>query len=283
MHMQQSLGFLGPKGSYSHLAAMAYLEQNGNIEDITEFPTIPAIANAIGRSIPLGLLPIENSTEGDVGSSMTYLVQSLLLGKRIFVEGELVIPVRHVLASFGKIGEIKTVYSHPQALAQCSRLLEKLRVRQVAVDSTSAGFARVVMDRDMSIAAIGSEYAAVSNNIPIVRAGVQNNITNSTRFLVLSKKRRTPPKVNVPTQTTIIFVVRNEPGTLIQTLAPFGALGIGLNKISSFPTGENLGVYAFFVDIAGNIRTKNIQTAIRRVKTLSLKTLVLGSYESAST
>ncbi len=278
----QNLGFLGPKGSYSHLAAMSYEKRLSDIGEIIEFPTIPAVANAIGKEITLGLLPIENSTEGDVGGTMTYLVQSLLLGRKVFAQGELVVPVKHVLAGFWDIDEIETVYSHPQALAQCSMLLERLHVRQVAVDSTSAGFSRVIEDRDARVAAIGSEYAASASGVPIVRTGVQNNETNSTRFLVVSKNKKTAPPITTTAKTTILCVVRNEPGALMQTLAPFGALGIGLSKISSFPTGENLGLYAFFVDIDGNMRTRNIQTAIARVKAVSLRTLVLGSYESAT-
>ncbi|MEM3731697.1 MAG: prephenate dehydratase [Candidatus Bathyarchaeia archaeon] len=268
------VAFQGEIGAYSKSAVYAYFGPSVEVKpcryllDVFKF-----VENG---AADFGVVPIENSIEGSV--TQTY---DLFLEYDLKVCGEVIIKIVHCLiAPEGtKLNEIKTVYSHPQALAQCRNFLEKLNCRVIPSFDT-AGSVKMIKEEGLSgAAAIASERAAKIYGMGILARDIGDSPNNYTRFFVLSK-------VDGPytgrDKTSIMFSIKSYPGSLYRVLSEFAARNINLTKIESRPTKQTPWEYNFYVDFEGHRTEKHCQEALEAIKGKTNFIKVLGSYRAAS-
>ncbi|MGA2199429.1 MAG: prephenate dehydratase [Nitrososphaerales archaeon] len=264
------VGFQGEHGAFSEQAAFKHF---GTSVETVASRSIREVFNLteVG-STEAGVVPIENSIEGSV--SETY---DMLLTSSVKVVGEVAVRVVHCLVALptAKLAEVKVIYSHPQALAQCRNFVAALQAEpRVAYDT--AGSAKMIRDERMvGAAAIASERAAEIYGLKVLKKGIEDYGRNFTRFLIISKsegRRRRDCK------TSVIFSVPHTPGSLYNVLEVLARAKINLTKIESRPTRQRPWEYYFFVDFEGHHRGRDVSKAFAEVATKTIFLKVLGSY-----
>lgn len=270
LNLQKPLrvGFLGPKDSFTNQAA---IREFGSSVDFTSFKLIRDVFAAVEQQkIDYGVVPIENSTGGTV-----HLTLDAFIEHPVSVCSEVLLPIHHSLLGTCQMADVRRVYSHPQAFLQCERWLEQNlpNAQRIEVDSTTQGM--VEASRDEHGAAIGSDSAAEQYGLHILARYIQDSSDNTTRFLVISQNDSRPCGDD---KTSIMFSVKDRPGTLIRVLRPFEELGINLSKLESRPTKRRAWEQAFFVDAAGHRESPLLQQAIERIKPECESLRILGSY-----
>jgi len=267
------IGYLGPEGTFAHDAVLAYT--NGAECELVEFPEISELIYAVDSCIvDKALVPIENALEGTVNITADMLVHEV----NVKIIGEVVLPIRHCLLSRPGIDleDVSLVLSHPQALAQCRKYLYNnfKGIEQRPVASTAAA-AREVASSQLPLAAIANKKAAEKFGLTILSEDIQDHVTNSTRFVVLSKTH-TPPTGH--DKTSIAFSVANSPGSLLEALKIFAYKKINLTKIESRPMKTLLGHYMFLVDFEGHACDEMIKEVLDKFSCESKFYVFLGSY-----
>jgi len=269
------IAFQGEYGAYSDAAAKKYIrEWNETITDREACETFEeALDKTSNGATQLTILPVENSIEGTVGQSIDAITNTSLNAI-----GELYLKVEHCLISTLKLEDIDTVYSHPQALGQCSQFIKENNLKTIPTYDT-AGSVKIIKDLDKnSCAAIASSHASSLYEIPIIKQGIENNANNFTRFLIFSKDKSTESKND---KTSIIFSVKHEPGALYQILKEFNDNDINLTKIESRPNKNKNWEYNFFVDLLGHFSSSKITSVLSKVSENTLFLKVIGSYQIA--
>lgn len=255
--------YLGPEGSYSHQAALLLSLDTSPVNSIKEV--------FLKSSTAMGVVPWENSLEGSITETL-----DLLLETDLFVVGELNLKISHCLLGYldNLEGvEANTIYSHPQAIAQCRGYLYEKGYNAVPINSTALGVLEAKKRRAL---AIGSIEAAKVYDIPVLEVDIQDRKDNSTRFAVLAKV--IPPKTGND-KTSIIFSTYNDkPGALYQILSIFARENINLTRIESRPTKRYLGEYLFHIDLLGHKDDPLLSKVLDEVKEKTSFVKVLGSY-----
>jgi prephenate dehydratase len=245
--MAISLAYLGPKGTNSETAALAYarfLADTTNAEvSLHPYPSIAQTIQAVAKEeVNLAVAPVENSTEG----SVTITLDTLWQLEQLKIQQELVLPIPYVFLSRGtSLQELKTVYSHPQALAQCQRWLAQFlpKVKLISTNSTTEALSQI--NQDPTSAAIASPRAAKLYNLPVLATNINDYPDNCTRFWVVGL---TPSTIG--NKISLGFSVpANVPGALVKPLQVFATKEINLSRIESRPTRRSLGEYLFFIDL----------------------------------
>jgi prephenate dehydratase len=287
--MNLSIAHLGPPGNHTEQAALYYAnwlnQTNGTKVILCPYPSIAQSLKAVveGKT-KLAVVPSENSIEGSVTMTMDAMWQLDTLQIQLGLN----MPIVHVLISCAQnLGQIKTVYSHPQGLAQCQVWLEKFLpdVQLIATSSTTA--ALPTLQQDTTAAAISSHRAAQLYNLPVLADGINDYPDNCTRFWVVSQSD-TPAiiessKIN-PTHTSLAFSVpANVPGALVKNLKIFANLNINLSRIESRPTKRSLGEYVFFIDIESTSVDQSMQSALTELAKNTEILKIFGSYSVIST
>ncbi len=265
-----SVSFQGERGAYSEAAAKSFFD---NIETIP-FATFAEILESTSKgNSEYSILPVENSLEGSVGESY-----DLLYSTSLNVTGEIYHRVEHCLIGIGKLEDVDTVYSHPQALGQCRKFIEKHNMKTIPAYDT-AGSVKIIKELNKkNCACIASKTSSSIYNMPIISENIANNSNNYTRFLILSKKESTQTEND---KTSIIFSIKHEPGSLFRIIENFHKNNVNLTKIESRPTKSNTWEYNFYVDFEGNAKNSKISEMLEKIKQESLFMKVLGSYPSA--
>lgn len=279
-----TIGYLGPRGTFTNEAARKFTLKNEKATGeegeatLTPYRAIPDILHDVEQGkIDYGVVPIENSTEGSVNVTLDALVHDV----EVQIDAELVLPIRHHLfAKAGvKVDEIKMVYSHPQALAQCRKSIERLLPNAVVVAATSTAEAaeRIANESvDGSKAAIGTELAGLLYGLDMVAADLQDFQHNATRFIRVG---RALGKRSGFDKTSIVFAFGSDkPGNLYRVLKVFADDGINLTKLESRPAKRSLGDYIFFVDMEGYVTDGRVAKALEAIEQQSAFFKFLGSY-----
>jgi len=219
-----------------------------------------------------GVVPIENSIEGSVSQ-----VYDLFLQYDLRVCGEIALRISHCLIANPEtdLGEVKVVYSHPQALGQCRNYLERLGIEMVSTYDTAGSVKMIMEQRLTNAAAIAGERAAEIYGMKILAQDIADTRNNYTRFFVLSKDEL-PPTGN--DKTSIIFSTKHVPRALYDSLGELANRGINLTKIESRPTKQNLWEYNFYLDFDGHMNEQTCAEALEGLKDRSVFVKVLGSY-----
>ncbi|MCG8365656.1 MAG: prephenate dehydratase [Pseudanabaenales cyanobacterium] len=278
--MAISIAHLGPQGTYAEAAALAYaqwLKQHQGRETLLR--AYPSIAQTLQASASgetdLTVVPVENSIEGGV----TITLDTLWQLDKLRIQHALVLPISHALLSRAKTLEtVSKVYSHPQALAQCQRWLEQFlpTVRLIPTNSTTEALQH--LDREPSIGAIASRWAAQLYKLPILAYPINDHSDNCTKFWILSLQ---PSRQGNHTSIAFSLPV-NAPGALLKPLQLFAATNINLSRIESRPTKRSLGDYLFFVDLESDINQTHTQAALKALESCTETLKIFGSYETLS-
>ncbi|MGK7931888.1 MAG: prephenate dehydratase [Microcystaceae cyanobacterium] len=272
-----SLAHLGPTGTYAETAALLYsrwLEKNKQeTAQLHPYTSIAQTLHAVTRQeTELAIVPVENSTEGSVTVTLDTLWQLYDLK----IQQELILPIHHLLFSrAASLNELKTVYSHPQALAQCQRWLDEYVSNAFLIPTNSTAEALQHPDKDPTVAAIASPRAAELYDIPILAEDINDYPDNCTRFWILG--------LNSPsgeTRLSLAFTVpHNVPGALVNPLQVFAKRNINLSRIESRPTKRSLGEYLFFLDLEGSLQENSVQDALQELEQYTETIKIFGSYD----
>ncbi|MFH1285163.1 MAG: prephenate dehydratase [Candidatus Micrarchaeota archaeon] len=263
-----SVAFLGPQGTFSHICAKKFF---GSSVSFLPFVSIEDVFKSVESGIAdYGVVPIENSVEGSVNSTLDMLSTSSLR-----IRGEKKLPVQHnLLAKDGvKLEDIRIILSHPQALAQCRNYLARNLPRAERKETASTAHACELLNS--TSAAIASELAARIFKLNILRRRIQDNSDCSTRFVLISKSDAEPSGKD---KTSLMFSVRHKPGTLFSILRIFSENSINLTKIESRPSKQRPWEYNFFVDFDGHKKDKKCAKALKEVEKHTTFFKILGSY-----
>lgn len=275
--MAISIAHLGPAGTYAEVAALAYAHQmeqeTGISPQLSPYPSISLTLKAVAQTqADLAVVPVENLSEGSVRMTLDTLWQL----DNLQIQRELVLPISHALITRASAMEaISTVYSHPQALAQCQGWLEKSLPSAELIPANSTTEALQHLEDNATIAVIASERAARLHNLPILVCPINDYADNCTRFWVLSQEPSPGGK-----HTSLAFSLKaNVPGALVKPLQAFAQRNINLSRIESRPTRRSLGDYLFFVDLEADILQTDTQAALKELETYTETLKILGSYD----
>ncbi len=265
--------FLGPRGTFSEEAALAHAGDDG---ELVAFASIPALTSAVETGLAAeALLPIENSIEGAVSATLDLLIHETPLK----IAAEVVLPVRHFLvtAPGAGLGDVRVVASHPQALGQCRRFLERCLpgTEQEAALSTALAV-REAAEGDGTRAGIGTARAAELYGGVVLAHDIQDVRANLTRFVALAPHDAAPTGDD---KTSVGFTIKaNVPGALHAVLAEFAAENLQLTKVESRPTKGWLGDYVFLLDLEGHREDPAVARALDRIRDRCALLKVFGSY-----
>ena len=265
----QKVAYLGPRATFTHMACM---QKFGSSAQYIPAHSIKEVFNEVERGrANFGVVPIENTTEGVVNHTLDMFIDSSLL-----IYGEVLQEVsHHLLSKSGQIEEVKKIYSHPHAIAQCRNWLETNLPHVPAVEVASTARAAELCIDEPSSAAIASELAGQLYGLKVIKARIEDNVNNMTRFLVLSQK---PSERTGKDKTSLMLSIKDKVGALYDLLRPFASHGISMTKIESRPSQRKAWEYIFFVDVEGHIAEDRLNKAIEEVKGRCLFMKILGSY-----
>jgi prephenate dehydratase len=270
--MVKRVAYFGPAGTYTEQAAVTYCPE----AELLPYPTIPAVAAAVEAGMAdEGVVPIENSLEGAV----TFTLDLLIHQSKLRIRSEVVLPIHHCLmAKPGTRAEdIKVIYSHPQALAQCRAYLERRfpQAQPVASLSTSAAV-EDAQKSQATAAAISSRRAAELYGVEVLAENIEDSPNNVTRFVALAATDHPPTGAD---KTSLCFSFDYDaPGILYTALGEFARRGINLAKIESRPDKRTLGRYIFLVDVEGHREDAVLQDALESIRARVSTFKVFGSY-----
>ena len=267
------IAYQGEPGAFSE-AASRQVSASAELVPCKSFEDVFSAVDA--GAADFGVLPIENSIGGSIHRNF-----DLLLEHQLPIVGEVEVPVvHHLLALPGRsISDVKRVYSHPQALAQCDRFLRTLSGVEIIATYDTAGSAKMIADQKLGdAAAIASERAAQVFGLEPLKSSIQDYDTNTTRFLVVG---RAPLSAAPADKTTIVFTLSNEPGALFKALAAIALRGIDLTKLESRPFPSRKWEYLFYADLAAARDELPCARALAHLAEFAPMVRVLGAYPSS--
>lgn len=268
------IAYQGVEGAYSHLACKNAYPQSLSIacETFTQ-----AMRMVESDTANLAMIPLENSTAGRV-EEIYRLIPKLELN----IVAEHFEPVRHCLLGIkgATIENIKTVASHPQALAQCRQNIARLGLKAEAKFDTAGSAKEVQSLKDPTKGAIASKMAANLYNLEILNENFGDDAGNTTRFIILSKEKTIPKyDPNKGYITSLVFTVRDIPAALYKALGGFATNGINLAKLESYTLAGSLKVSQFHLDIDGHPENKSLVLALDELRYFAKDIKMLGVYE----
>lgn len=272
------VAFLGDKGSYSYLATQKYFSRRpGELLEIGCQSFAEIVRKVETNEADYAVLPIENTSSGSINE-----VYDQLQHTSLSIVGELTHPVKHALlvSKETDIGNIKTVYAHPQVFAQCSHFLADLgNVEVKPCDSTSAAMIKVNELNDDQVAAIGSEAGGALYGLTAIRSNLANQKENHSRFFVVARNAVKVP-LQVPAKTTMVMSTVQKPGSLVEALLILRDNKINMTKLESRPITGNPWEEMFYLDVEGNTQDGPMQQALEELKATTRYFKVLGCYPS---
>lgn len=262
--------FQGAEGAYSQAAMMQYF---GSQIDSFHVDTFRDAMSAIEEgSADFAVLPIENSTAGIVSD-----IYDLLVEFENYIVGEQIIKIEHCLLGVPgtKLEDIKTVYSHPQSLMQSARFLNDYNWKQISMQNNAFAAKKVLDDKDKTQAAIASAYAGEIYGLEILKRGVNQSDTNSTRFIIVTNQK---VFLKDAKKISICFEIPHESGSLYHMLSHFIYNNLNLCKIESRPIEDRNWEYRFFIDFEGNLADGAVKNALRGLRDEARNMKILGNY-----
>ncbi len=273
LEQRLQVAFLGPAGTFTEEAA--YKHFGHSIRTLSANSIDEVFREVESDNADYGVVPIENSTQGIVNSTLDMFLESTL---KIVGEVELRVH-QHLLSNVKKLNNIQVLYSHQQSLAQCKKWLEANLpgVKRVPV-SSNADAAQRACNEDNS-AAIASETAAQEYNLVMCKKNIEDSPDNTTRFLIIGKQE---VQQTGDDKTTLLISARNKPGALYSLLQPLAKNNVSMTRIESRPSHCVNWEYVFFLDLEGHAQSKAIQASLEELKAEADLFKVLGSYPRAA-
>lgn len=268
---ESKIAFQGHPGSYSDLACR---DRYPDHEPLACEGFEEAFAAVAKGNADLAMIPIENSVAGRVAD-----IHQLLPESRLQIVGEAFHRVRHQLLGLpgSRLGAIRSVHSHPHALAQCRQFLRSRRLRPVAEADTAGAAILVAAGGDPTQAAIASALAAGIHGLTVLEADIADVSLNITRFLVMAREPVRVPR-DVDAITTFVFQVRNLPGALYKALGGFATGGVNMQKLESYMLDASFTSTQFYCDVAGHPEHSAVAKALEELRFFSRSVRILGVY-----
>lgn len=260
----------GVEGAYSHAAAIQYFGKDAEIYHVARFED--AMKEVQLGNADYAVMPIENSSAGAVID-----MYDLLTRYDNYIVAETFLPVNHALLGVpgAKLSDVKTVFSHPQALMQCSTFLNDNGLKQISVENTAVAAKRVVEEGDKSQAAIASEIAGQLYGLELLKPSIQNNQGNTTRFVILANRKVYQKDAG---KISLCFELPHTSGSLYNMLGNFIFNHVNMMMIESRPIPGRNWEYRFFVDIEGNLQDPGVKNALRGIGAEAQNFKILGNY-----
>ena len=263
------VGYLGPKGTFSYeICNKVY----GSEYEKVPFRTIKDIINNLANNtIEEGIVPIENSLQGCV----TETIDTLIKSNNIYVCGENVLKISQNLMAKEKykFNEIRQIYSHPQALAQCREYLQKNFKEAEIIEISSTALAAKEVSQKENVACIFNISCKDEYKLKVLDEHIKDNNFNETKFWQLKNYNENKEDTD---KMTLIFFTENKPGALYKALSIFEKYNLNLTKIESRPTKKQLGQYYFWIDVELN---SNAEIALKELNDVVVDFKILGKYK----
>jgi len=268
------VAFQGERGAFSEDAATKLFG-----EEIDFLPCIQLrdVFRAVSQDrVRFGVVPLENSQAGSINE--TY---DLLLTYPLNIFAEVILKVSHYLMALSgqNLDHINTIYSHPQALAQCDEFLSSVKV-DIVPSYDTAGSAKMIAEKQLkNCAAIASKRAAELYGLEILASAIETSANNYTRFVAVSKEKARQAEKN---KTSLVFAAEHKPGSLYKILGVFATRNINLTKLESRPNRTKPWEYVFYADFEGHLDGGVYQEAIKELQREATFVKILGSYPQAT-
>ena len=264
-----NVAYLGPAGTFTE---QAMYQQFGHAVESIACVSIDEIFRAAeAGTADFGVVPIENSTEGAINSTLDLLLQTTLS-----ISGSLSIPVHHsLMTKSGSMDGIRRICAHSQTLAQCQAWLNQHHPNIERQAVASNGEAARIASEDPTAAAIAGEIAGQRYNLGVVQAHVQDDPHNRTRFAIIGRLQPTPSGKD---QTSLVLAVPNKAGAVYNMLAPLAQHGVSMTRFESRPARMGTWEYYFYVDVEGHAQEEKVTKALAELKQNAAFFKVLGSY-----
>jgi chorismate mutase/prephenate dehydratase len=263
------VSFLGPRATFTHLACLQFF---GRSSQFIPEKNIRNVFEGVERErVDYGVIPIENSTEGVIAHTLDLFMEcDVRISEEIMIEISL-----DLLSRSRDLDDIRRVYSHPHAIAQCRKWLEDRLEDAEIVDMPSTAKAAEIASTEPHSAAVASSYAAKLYDLNVLERRIQDVAHNYTRFLVIGKKDEVPTGRD---KTSLMFSLKDNVGALYNALKPFAENGVNLTKIESRPSKGHPWEYIFFVDLEGHHKDAKLVAALEAFREGCSDLKLLGSY-----
>ncbi|MGB0203625.1 MAG: prephenate dehydratase [Neptuniibacter sp.] len=267
------IAYQGVPGAYSHLSCR---KAHPELEAHACSTFADAMFMVERGQARLAMIPLENSTAGRVEE-----IYRLMPKTKLHIVGEHFEPVNHcLLAPKGSSAQtIKTVSSHPQALAQCDTHIQELGLEPIASLDTAGAAEEISKDNDTSRAAIASSLAAELYDLDIIKENFQDRTGNTTRFMILARDSHMPElDHNIRFMTSIMFTVRNIPAALYKALGGFSTNGVNMLKLESYMASDSMTATSFHLDVEGHPDQKAMKYALQELDFFAKEVRIMGTY-----
>ena len=265
--------FQGTFGAYSHLAALSIFKDAEIIPCKTFDECFLKASKDDSSKI---IIPESNRITGNIG------IEYLIFKYRLNIYSEYFQKIEHNLLGLPgtKISEIKDVYSHGQALSQCSRFIKSNNLIEHVRADTAGSAEMVAKEKDKSKAAIASSLSAKTYNLEIIQKNIENEKGNLTRFLIMGKNISQPEFGNKKYITSFLFKLKSKPAALYQALGGFAINGVNLTKLQSYPEKNTFDSFFFLCDLDGHIEDQKVQKSLEELGLHCQDFHVLGVFEA---
>ena len=271
----RKIAFQGEMGAFSHQAVAAVFPDDEPLPCTTFEDTIGA---AQSGAADLAMVPVENSLYGRIAD-----IHHLLPQSGLFIIAEHFQPIRMNLLGVpgARLEDIKAVQSLSVALGQCRRFIAEHHFRTISSVDTAGSAHEVALRGDKSVGAIASRLAGEIYGLDLIAENIEDAAHNTTRFLVMSREKLTPPAGNGPVKTTFVFRVRNVPAALYKAMGGFATNGVNMTKLESYMVDGSFTATQFYADIEGHPAERGVQLAFEELDFFTDLFQVLGVYPKA--
>ena len=271
----KTVAFQGEPGAYANLAAREALPLAKAVPCLTFEETVDAVRD--GKT-DLAIIPVENTLHGRIAD-----IHHLLPNAGIHIVGEHFLRIHHQLLGVkgATLSGIKTVFSQIPALDQCRKIIKELKLTKTSWYDTAGSAKHVAEMGDKSAAAIASTLAAETYGLDILRADIEDEDHNTTRFLIISRERGDAPAGNGPVITSIVFQVKNVPAALYKAMGGFATNSVNITKLESYQLGGSFNATQFYADIEGHPDDLPVKRALEELGFFTARLTVLGAYAAS--
>ena len=268
------VAFQGEPGAYAHLAAREVLP----LAVAVPCPTFEDAAEAVrSGETDLCIIPVENSLMGRIAD-----IHHLLPEAGLHIVGEHFLRIRHQLLGLrgAKLAGVKRVFSQGPALAQCLKVIRTLKLKAENWHDTAGSAHHVAELKDPTVAAIASSLAGELYGLDVLKANVEDESHNMTRFLIMAHEPDDAPNEG-KIITTFVFRVRNVPAALYKAMGGFATNGVNMTKLESYQLGGSFNATQFYADIEGHPQDRSVKLALEELAFFTSKLTVLGIYPAS--
>ena len=267
--MPMTVAYLGPEGTYTQAAVIKHFGQAVRHLDVKTIADVFRVVEQ-GKA-HFGVVPVENSTEGVISSTLDCFAAS-----KLKVCGEVQLPINHqLLSNADGLTAVKKVYAHPQALAQCRKWLERYLPDAEQFSASSNAEAAIIASNNSDTASIAGDIAAVLYDIKVLASSIEDEPNNTTRFLIVGDNSYASSGLD---KTTIMVSTQNRVGSLFELLKPSYDNGVDMSRIESRPSKQTNWDYVFFIDLNGHVDDPNVSKALHDLKAQSAFFKLIDSY-----